>query len=140
MKIYVMNTVQLNKTKLNRIYNNMINRCYNEKVQEQHPYYRGCTVCEAWIDDKYNFYNQVNDGNFYVIDEEPTVHLDKDILVKGNKIYSPTTCIFAPQSINNLFGGIHAKTEEERQTRKHPGRKRTVEAEPGVTPLQAKDD
>ena len=29
--------------------------------------------------------------------------LDKDILIKGNKIYSPETCIFVPQTINSLF-------------------------------------
>ena len=29
--------------------------------------------------------------------------LDKDILLKGNKIYSPETCCFVPQEINNLF-------------------------------------
>ena len=29
--------------------------------------------------------------------------LDKDILIKGNKVYGPDTCIFVPQRINNLF-------------------------------------
>lgn len=29
--------------------------------------------------------------------------LDKDILSKGNKIYSPNTCIFVPIRINSLF-------------------------------------
>ena len=31
------------------------------------------------------------------------MHLDKDILCKGNKIYSPENCVFVPQRINNLF-------------------------------------
>ena len=31
------------------------------------------------------------------------MHLDKDRLIKGNKIYSPKTCIFVPQTINSLF-------------------------------------
>ena len=29
--------------------------------------------------------------------------LDKDILVKGNKEYSPETCCFVPSDINSLF-------------------------------------
>ena len=31
------------------------------------------------------------------------MELDKDILYKGNKIYSRETCIFVPQKINSLF-------------------------------------
>lgn len=30
-------------------------------------------------------------------------HIDKDIIQKGNKIYSPETCCFVPQEINNIF-------------------------------------
>ena len=29
--------------------------------------------------------------------------LDKDILIKGNKIYSPNTCLIVPERINTLF-------------------------------------
>ena len=31
------------------------------------------------------------------------MQLDKDILKKGNKVYSPETCIFVPRRINSLF-------------------------------------
>ena len=87
----------------------MFNRCYNEKVHERKPWYKGCTVCDEWLEDRYAFYDWLNDGNFYEIDGEPTVELDKDILVKGNRVYSPETCIFAPKSINALFGGTKKK-------------------------------
>lgn len=31
------------------------------------------------------------------------MHLDKDILYPGNKVYSPYTCLLVPQYINVLF-------------------------------------
>ena len=31
------------------------------------------------------------------------VHLDKDILVKGNKVYSEATCCFVPKEINSFY-------------------------------------
>ena len=42
------------------------------------------------------------DDNYYEIPGEKMC-LDKDILCKGNKIYSRKTCIFVPQRINTLF-------------------------------------
>lgn len=40
--------------------------------------------------------------NYYEI-EGSIIDLDKDILIKGNKVYSPETCIFVPHEINSLF-------------------------------------
>ena len=31
------------------------------------------------------------------------LHLDKDILIPGNKIYGPNACMFIPQDINKLL-------------------------------------
>ena len=42
------------------------------------------------------------DENYYEVPGEQ-MHLDKDILCKGNKIYSRNTCIFVPKRINTLF-------------------------------------
>ena len=82
------------------IWQNMLRRCYDEKYHQKEPTYIGCTVCDEW---RYflNFEKWYED-NWYDIEGE-TVCLDKDILVKGNKIYSPNTCIFVPKKINSLF-------------------------------------
>ena len=40
--------------------------------------------------------------NYYEVSGEQMC-LDKDILCKGNKVYSRETCIFVPQRINTLF-------------------------------------
>ena len=75
----------------------MFKRCYSNYNEIS---YNGCEVCEEW-------YNYVNfkrwfDKNYYEIPNE-NMQLDKDILIKDNKIYSPKTCIFVPQRINKLF-------------------------------------
>ena len=78
----------------------MLQRCYSEKYQEKQPTYKGCTVCEEWLCFQ-NFAKWFYE-NYYDV-EGQRMNLDKDILIKGNKIYSPKTCIFLPQRINNLF-------------------------------------
>lgn len=87
---------------------NMKTRCYNENYHKTKPDYEECTVCDEWLDNKKLFYEWV-DHNFYEIEGESTVELDKDILVPGNKVYSPDTCIFVPKRINDLFVHIHGK-------------------------------
>lgn len=88
----------------------MKTRCYNQNYHRERPGYAACTICDEWLEDKRRFYEWV-DRNFYVIDGEPTVELDKDILIKGNKLYSPETCIFVPKRINDLFCHINGHTE-----------------------------
>lgn len=77
----------------------MLERCYDKKCQEKYPTYIGCSVDEKW----HNF--QVF-AEWFEENYKPHMHgwhLDKDILKKGNKVYSPETCCFVPKEINKLF-------------------------------------
>ena len=79
---------------------NMLSRCYSSKYQEKRPTYKGCYVSEGWL--YYHNFKNWYDDNYYEIDGK-TSQLDKDVLIKGNKIYSPNTCVFVPNFINKLF-------------------------------------
>ena len=78
----------------------MLRRCHSAKFQEKQPTYKGCYVCDEWL--YYPNFKNWYDENYYEI-ESKTSQLDKDILIKGNKIYSPDTCVFAPNFINKIF-------------------------------------
>ena len=79
---------------------NMLRRCYSAKCQEKHPTYIGCSVCDEWL--YYSNFKKWYNENYYEI-ENKTSQLDKDVLIKNNKVYSPDTCVFVPNFINNLF-------------------------------------
>ena len=78
----------------------MLKRCYDPKYHEKEPTYINCKVCKEWSN--FQEYGQWFIDNYYEIEGE-RMDLDKDILHKGNKIYSPDTCIFVPHRINTLF-------------------------------------
>lgn len=83
----------------NKIYTtwrNMLRRCYDKTYQEVQPTYKDVTVCEEWK--CFQIFAEWVEENY-----KEGFQLDKDILIKGNKIYSPETCCFVPQEINNLF-------------------------------------
>lgn len=87
-------------TKCYKTWSHMLERCYSEKYHKKEPTYKNCAVDNNWL----NFQNFAKwyYENFYQIEGE-RMCLDKDILNKGNKIYSDKTCIFVPQRINTLF-------------------------------------
>lgn len=81
-----------------KTWKNMMQRCYNDGVHERLPQYKDCSVCDEW----HNFCNfeKWYKEHYFCAGYQ----LDKDITIKGNKLYSPETCAFVPQSINTLFG------------------------------------
>lgn len=79
----------------------IIRRCYDVKRKDTYPAYCGnCEVCEEW----HNFqtFAKWYEENMYQVGTE-RMHIDKDILFPGNKVYSPETCILVPQRINMIF-------------------------------------
>ena len=82
------------------IWRHILQRCYDPKYQERYPTYKGCEVEDKWLN--FQYMGEWIDKNYYEIPGE-TMCLDKDILCKGNKVYSRETCIFVPQKINSLF-------------------------------------
>lgn len=88
-----------NKTPF-KIWLNLLKRCYDYKLYEKQPTYVNCTMCDEWHN--YNTFYKWYEENYYEIPGE-RMCLDKDILIKGNKVYSSESCVFTPQSINNLF-------------------------------------
>lgn len=77
----------------------MLERVHVAEALDKRPTYKPCSIFEEW----YNF------ANFYAWAKEQRGwqnkgwQLDKDILFKGNKVYSPETCCFVPSQINALF-------------------------------------
>lgn len=75
----------------------MLRRCYSQKFQQMNPTYIGCSVDERW----HNYQNFCMDILEMV--GELDYCLDKDILVKGNKIYNKETCALVPVELNLML-------------------------------------
>lgn len=68
-------------------------RCYCKKSLERNPTYVGCTVDPVW-------HNYQNFAKWYHDNEVVGYHIDKDLKIRGNKVYSPETCTFVPPEDN----------------------------------------
>lgn len=79
-------------------WSDMLRRCYSEKFQHKQPAYKGCAVCDEWLLFS-NFRDWMSCQNW------KGKQLDKDLLLPGNKLYSPDRCLFVSREINNLFTG-----------------------------------
>ena len=96
-------TVNCVKTKEYLLWYSMLQRCCSDNSKKKRPTYEGCEVSEnfksyeyfyEWCNEQIGFNNDGN-GNLF--------QLDKDLLIKGNKVYSESTCVFIPSEINSLL-------------------------------------
>lgn len=88
---------QLNNRKCMSLWQAVNKRCNSAAFHKTQPSYADCTVgfsCyeefKVWALSQRNF-------------NTPGFELDKDILVKGNTVYSPETCTFVPRRVNQLL-------------------------------------
>ena len=81
----------------------MLQRCFDNKLKAENPTYKDVTCYNRWL----CYANFLEDFEIlkqeYNWNKDEKLNLDKDILHKGNKIYSLENCILVPQWINKLF-------------------------------------
>jgi len=87
------------KPKSYNAWNGMLQRCYNEHIRSNLPTYSDCEVS-----DDFKYYSKFKEWSEKQIGyDQDGWALDKDILVRGNKVYSAETCAFVPTEINCLI-------------------------------------
>ena len=90
------NGVKLKEYKLWRA---LLGRCYNTKTKNRSPSYAGCSVS-----DNFRYYPYFKEWCSRQIGfGREGFELDKDVLVKGNKVYSENTCCFIPRELNQAL-------------------------------------
>lgn len=81
----------------------MLERCFDIKYKENRPAYEYVTCCNEWLNFE-NFYEWLHSqSNFNKWYDGKRWALDKDILIRGNKFYSPESCCLVPINVNSLF-------------------------------------
>jgi hypothetical protein len=77
----------------------MLQRCFDEKYKKKHPTYQNVTCSKEWLS-MTKFIEDISQMKGFVF---YGWELDKDILMKGNKLYSKETCCFVPAEVNVLL-------------------------------------
>jgi hypothetical protein len=78
------------------VWRSMLTRAYSAKYHANHPTYIGVTVCEEW-------HSFMAFRAWMMTQDWEGKQLDKDVIVPGNKVYSPATCAFVSGEINTLL-------------------------------------
>ena len=95
---------------VHKLWYSLLDRCYGKDSEIKFPTYKDVIVCKEWLNFQ-NFAAWCYDQKFFKCRDGKgkSYHLDKDILVKGNKMYSPDTCCFVPCEINSSLTLSNAK-------------------------------
>ena len=99
-------SINRTKTLEYHIWSGILERCYSANRSVNHQTYLNCRVCNEW----HNF--QIF-AHWYVThpDYGKGYDIDKDVMVPGNTLYSPSTCCMLPSVINKALVGRHDTRE-----------------------------
>lgn len=91
-------------TKEYRAWQGMLVRCFSENYKTKKPTYKDVSCCEEWLNfETFLTWVKSQENYSYFQNNKSNWQLDKDILIKGNKVYSPETCSIVPLRVNTLF-------------------------------------
>ena len=88
-------TINRKSTKHYVLWKSMLERCYGNSNHKPSVSYKSCSVNGDFKYYTY-FYEWCNEQ----VGFKDGFNLDKDLLTKGNKVYSESTCVFLPNEIN----------------------------------------
>lgn len=77
-------------------WSSMLQRCYDAAFIQDHPHYLGCSVCEEWF-----YFSKFK--SWMIQQDWEGKDLDKDLVLRGNKTYSPETCLFVSKQVNGFL-------------------------------------
>lgn len=81
------------------VWKSMMSRAYCKNFQKSNQTYTGCSVAKVW-------HNYQKFAAWY--EKQPNAYLDgfdldKDLIVFGNRVYSPKACSLVPRAVNALL-------------------------------------
>ena len=82
-------------------WNKLLDRCYVEINLKDNPTYTDVVVCDEWL--KFSNFKMWMKDQKWELGDGTTLHIDKDLLIRGNKIYYPDGCTFLHPKVNNFM-------------------------------------